>query len=853
MPLSPASEVARLREEIRHHDRKYYVEAAPQISDLEYDRLVERLNSLEKKHPELITPDSPTQRIGDQPVEGLEEVRHRVPMLSIDNTYSVEELRKFGDRTAKLLAGEPIEWVVELKVDGVAVSLVYEGGLLARGVTRGNGVVGDDVTHNLRTVGGVPLGLEGHRVPPVLEVRGEVYMTNSDLVKLNEAQQKKDKPPFPNTRNVTAGSIRVLDPKVCAERRLRFFGHGVGYAEGLRSKTHMEFLEEIRQYGLPATPEVECFASFDAAVEHCEQLVGRLHELDFEIDGLVLKVNRLDQRERLGSTSKSPRWLIAYKFEKYEATTRLNKIRVQVGKTGAVTPVADLEPVQLAGTTVSRASLHNADEIERKDVREGDVVVVEKAGKIIPHIVRVEKHERKSRLRKFVFPESCPECGKRLVRDTIGEKGERGAYLRCPNFQCPAQVKQRIQYYASRNAMDIEGLGDKLVEQLVERGWVRSYADLYRLTLEQLTTLERVDKWGRKQAEKLVDAIQQTRELTFAEILYYLAIPSVSGKIAIALAREFGSPDPLLKATPKRLASIAEIGVFAAEDVHRGLHADAIPDELVGLSQAGVAMKPAVPTGHKCADIAKKKGLGESPATRDLPANRRLRYYATGIKDLGETRVDQLIEEGLVHTCTDFYHLTLDRLESLERVVRMGPKSATNLLRNIEASRSRGLARLLNALSIRHVGVRVAAILADHFQSMQALRDATAEEIAALSDVGGIIAQSVYEFLHSKFGAKTVDDLQKAGVRMEALAPARETASRVLEGKTIVVTGTLSRYSRDEIHKLIEMHGGRPTSSISKNTNYLVVGENPGSKLDKAQQLGVPVLNENELEAMLKG
>ena len=288
-------------------------------------------------------------------------------------------------------------------------------------------------------------------------------MTNSDLVLLNEEQQKKGEPPFANTRNVTAGSVRQLDPRLCAQRRLRFFCHSAGDTQGLKARTHMEFLDELRGYGLAATPYVECFPSFAAAVEHCEELIERLHELDFEIDGLVLKVNRFDQRERLGSTSKSPRWVIAYKFEKYEATTRLNDIRVQVGKTGTITPVADLEPVELAGTTVSRASLHNADEIERKDVRLGDVVVVEKAGKIIPHIVRVEKHLRKGSLRKFVFPGECPECGRKLVKD------EGGVYIRCPNPQCPAQLKERIRYFASRNAMDIEGLGDKLVDQLVER------------------------------------------------------------------------------------------------------------------------------------------------------------------------------------------------------------------------------------------------------------------------------------------------------------------------------------------------------------------------------------------------
>jgi len=587
-------------------------------------------------------------------------------MLSIDNTYSIEDLKKYGERTAKLLPGEKIEWVVELKIDGVAVSLVYEDGVLKGGATRGNGRVGDDVTHNLRTVGGLPLRLHGSHPPPVVEVRGEVYMTNSDLVALNEAQERKGEAPFANTRNVTAGSIRLLDPRICAERRLRFFCHGVGYSEGLRAETHMEFLAEMRSFGVPGTPMAECFDSFPAAVEHCEQLIERLHELDFEIDGLVLKVNRYDQRERLGSTSKAPRWVIAYKFEKYEATTRLNQIRVQVGKTGTITPVADLEPVELAGTIVSRASLHNADEIERKDVREGDVVVVEKAGKIIPHIVRVEKHLRERPLAKFVFPAKCPECGTKAVKD------EGGVYIRCPNPECPAQVKERIRYYASRNAMDIEGLGDKLVDQLVDSGLVRRYGDLYRLRFDHLVDLE-----------------------------------------------------------------------------------------------------------------------------------------------------------------------------------RMGRKSSENLLAQIEASKDRGLARLLNAVAIRHVGARVASVLAGRLRSMEALQAADVDELSRINEIGPVIAESVYDWLHSEFGRETIKDLKRLGVSMEQAAASR--SARTLEGKTLVVTGTLERYKRDEIEDVIARHGGRAASSVSKKTDYVVAGVEAGSKLDKARALGVRVLTEEEFERLLRG
>jgi DNA ligase (NAD+) len=666
MPKTPERELEALREQIRYHDRKYYVDASPEISDLEYDRLMQRLKQLEAEHPELIAPDSPSQRIGDRPVSNLVQVEHRVPMLSIDNTYSLGELREFGRRTEKLLAGEPTEWVVELKVDGVAVAIVYEDGRLVRAVTRGNGVVGDDITHNIRTIADVPLRLSGPQVPSVLEVRGEVYMTNSDLVLLNESQRAKGEPLYANTRNVTAGSVRMLDPRICAARRLRVFCHGVGYCEGIRSRSHWEFLREIAEYGLPPTPLARKFDSFEAAAGHCEEVVERLHELDFEVDGLVLKIDRFDQRQRLGTTSKSPRWIVAYKWEKYEASTRVLRIVVTVGKTGVITPSADLEPVQLAGTTVSRASLHNADEIQRKDIREGDVVIVEKAGKIIPHIVRVERHERKQELPPYVFPAGCPECGTQLIKD------QGGVYIRCPSLSCPAQIKERLRYFASRNCMDIEGLGDKLVDQLVDRNLVGGYADLYRLTADQLTALE-----------------------------------------------------------------------------------------------------------------------------------------------------------------------------------RMGKKSSEKLIEGIRASKDRGLARLLNALSIRHVGGRVASILAEHFTSLGDLQNATAEQLSEIHEIGDIIARSVYDFLHGEHGQRAIDELRAVGVAMESARRDDAAGALPLAGKTFVVTGTLSRYTRDGIQALIERHGGRAASSVSKKTDYVVAGENAGSKLDKARELKIPVLSEDDFERLI--
>ena len=656
-----------LRNLIRYHDRKYYVEAAPEISDLEYDRLLQQLTQLELAHPEIVTDDSPTRRIGDEIVGDLVQVRHRVPMLSIDNTYNVVELSSFFARAQKNLGSSAIQWVMELKVDGVAAAIIYENGRLVRAVTRGNGEVGDDITHNIRTIHGVPLKLIGNP-PSLLEVRGEVYMTNSDLVQLNVRRAAEGQAAFANTRNVTAGTIRLQDPKLCAERKLRFFCHGVGYCDGIRATNHIDFLNELKSYGLPVTPNVRLFQSAQEVESAIDELNASLHELDFEVDGLVFKINDFEQREQLGTTSKSPRWVAAYKFEKYEAVTRLNEIRVQIGKTGTITPVAELEPVQLAGTTVARASLHNAEEIERKDIRVGDWVVVEKAGKIIPHIVRVELHRREAGIEPFAFPTHCPQCGQLLTKD------EGGVYIRCSNPLCQAKLRQRLRYFASRDAMDIDGLGEKIVDQLVEADLVESFGDLYRLTEEQLLTL---DSFGKRKAEKL--------------------------------------------------------------------------------------------------------------------------------------------------------------------------------LAGIEASKQRGLTRVLAAVSIRHVGSRVAMQLAQKFPDIDSLMAASVEDLSSVDEIGSIIAASVHQFLHDDYGQQMIADLRSVGVKLteDVAAVIAASSEGVFAGKTLVVTGALQKYKRDEIEALIVQHGGRAASSVSKNTDFVVAGEKAGSKLEKAQQLGVPIISEDDFQKMI--
>jgi DNA ligase (NAD+) len=669
MSKPTSADVEKLRDELRYHDRKYYVEASPEITDLEYDRLLSRLKEIETTYPEFVTPDSPTQRIGDEVSGDLPQIEHRIPMLSIENTYSLEELSAFLSRTQKTLGVDTLEWVLELKIDGVAASIVYEDGVLAYAVTRGNGQVGEDITHTVRTIADVPLKLaEG--APALLEVRGEVYMTNQDLAELNLRRTEQGKAPFANPRNVTAGTLRLQDPKIAAQRRMRFFCHGVGLCEGLNSSDHVSFLEELKSLGLPATPHVFHFRSTAEALAQIDAIQAQLHELDFEVDGLVLKVNSFAFRDQLGATSKYPRWLVAYKIEKYEATTRLNEIRVQVGKTGAITPVAELEPVELAGTTVSRASLHNAEEIERKDIRVGDWVVVEKAGKIIPHIVRVELHRRPEGSEPFPFPSRCPECGGSVAQD------EGGVYIRCENPACPAKLRQQLRYFASRDAMDIDGLGEKIVDQLVEAGLVVDFASLYELGEEQLLTLE---KFGQRKAQKL--------------------------------------------------------------------------------------------------------------------------------------------------------------------------------MASIEESKSRGLSRLLSGLAIRHIGVSGAKTIAKNFQTIENLQNATAEQIAELEDIGDIIAESVVAYLASDIGKNTIARLSAVGVQLfeEVVESEAEAAVQVLAGKTFVVTGTLVKYTRDSIKQKIEELGGKPSGSVSSKTDYLVAGEKAGSKLVKAQQLGVPVLTEDEFDTLIHG
>lgn len=662
-------EIEQLRQELEKHNRLYYVEAKPVISDLEYDKLMDRLNELEQQHPEFDSPDSPTKKVGGEPIEGFDTVEHRMPMLSIDNCYDLDAVSEFDERLRKGLEVEEIDYTIEYKIDGVALALIYEDGRLVRALTRGDGASGDDVTHNARTIGGVPLRLETKKPPAILEIRGEALIANSDFAKLRAAQEEAGEAVYANPRNTSAGALKLLDPAACAARKLRFLAHGNGHIEGIRFPNYMKYLDQIRAMGLPTTPDVRNVKGFKRLSAALQEMAERLHELDFEVDGLVVKTNSFEQRETLGNTSKAPRWLIAYKWERYEAVTTVREITIQVGKTGVLTPAVDLEPVEIAGTTVSRSSLHNRNEMERLGIMIGDHVVVEKAGKIIPHVVRVELEKRDGSETAFEFPTSCPVCKTKVVQD------EGGVYIRCPNLDCPAQLREILIYFASRGTMDIEGLGEKLVDQLLEAKLLTSLSDVYRL------------------------------------------------------------PD-------KR-------------------------DELLELE-------------------------------------------------------------------------------------RMGEKSADKLIGGIEASRSQPLWRLLTGLNIRHVGTSNARVLENEFGTLDKIMEQDAESLAAVDEIGPIIAESINEFFARPTSKQLVEELRELGLNLGSpVQKAAKPESGPFVGKTVVVTGTLSTMSRDEAKERIIAAGGKAGSSVSKKTDFLLAGEKAGSKLTKAQNLGVQVLTEDEFLAQL--
>lgn len=666
MVLTPDLERAReraeyLRKELELHNYRYYVLDEPLISDAQYDKMMRELEGLEKQFPSLITPFSPTQRVGGRPREGFTTVRHLSPMLSLANALSEAELRDFDRRVRQALPGEKVRYVVEPKIDGLAVSLYYENGVMIRGATRGDGETGEDITENLKTIRSIPLRLR--RSVPGLEVRGEAYMSKESFSRLNEAREEAGETLFANPRNAAAGSLRQLDPKVTASRKLNIFIYGVGYSEGVSAGKHSEVLELLKDLGFKVN-RYSLFDNTDKLIEYCREWQSQRFDLSYAVDGLVIKVDSLSQQERLGSTMKSPRWAIAYKFPPEQAVTTVKDIFVRVGRTGALTPTAELEPVRLAGTTVSRATLHNEDIIREKDIRIGDHVLVQKAGDIIPEIVSVLKEKRTGGEKIWSMPDECPSCRSKVVR------AEGEVAVRCTGMACPEKLWEGLVHFCSRNAMDIAGLGPAVIAQLLTAGLLRDPADLYTLRYEDLVPLE-----------------------------------------------------------------------------------------------------------------------------------------------------------------------------------RLGPKSVRNLLEAIEASKKNSLARLIFALGIRHVGERAAKILAERYGSLQALMDATEEELVSTPEIGPKIASGIVAFFASQQNREVINRLIRAGVNTREEKDTDE-GDRPLAGKVFVITGTLEGLSRQEAEELVESLGGKVSSSVSRNTDYVVVGEKPGSKYDKALALGVPILDEQKFKEM---
>ena len=689
-----AERIEQLRQQINAHNYRYYVLDQPAVSDAEYDRLMRELLAIEEEHPELVTPDSPTQRVGAAPATAFDSYTHRAPMLSLSNAFGEEELRAFDKRVKRMLGTDEnadIEYVAELKIDGLAVSLTYENGRFVRGATRGDGFTGEDISTNLRTIRAVPLmlirggdaqGGEGGgmtpnlfggesavrnprpRIPDLVEVRGEVFMLHEEFKRINREREESGEQTFANPRNAAAGSIRQLDPSVTAGRKLDIFIYGAGYMEDGGFGTHCEMLEAFGSWGFKVNPNIRPCSGVGEVLAFIAEWGEKRDSLGYDIDGVVVKVNSLDLQSRLGFVARSPRWAIAYKFPATQETTVVNDIRVQVGRTGALTPVAVMEPVEVGGVVVSRATLHNEDEVRRKDVRIGDTVVIQRAGDVIPEIVHVIAEKRTGGEREFVMPAECPVCGGDV------ERSEGEAVARCVNIACPAQTRERIRHFASRGALDIEGVGPAQVDQLIGRGLVRDPADLYGLTIEQLLTLD-----------------------------------------------------------------------------------------------------------------------------------------------------------------------------------RMGEKSASNILGAIEESKSPTLARLIYGLGIRHVGEHVSQVLADHFGSMEALANASEEELGGVAEVGPVIAASLAGFFGEQENREVLEKLRAAGVVPQVSARAESRAG--MSGKTFVFTGALQRFTREDAEEKVRLLGGRATSSVSRNTDFVVAGENAGSKLEKARALGITVLTEQEFEEMI--
>lgn len=804
MAKSVEKEIEELRAELRYHEHRYYVLDDPEISDFEFDKMVRRLQELERAHPELVTADSPTQRVGGQPAESFPKVRHSTPMISLDNTYSVEEFRDFDRRVRELSGREKVEYVAELKLDGLSMALTYEHGALTHGVTRGDGVEGEDVTPNVKTIRSVPLRIDPKKLDPIgraarFEVRGEVLMFRKAFDQLNAQREAAGEPRFANPRNSAAGTMRLLDSKTVAGRKLDIFIYYLLVNGAEPFARHSQSLQALSELGFKVNPNWRLCPSFDDVLAYIGHWESKRDKLDYEIDGIVVKVDDTRLWQELGTTAKSPRWAVAYKYAARQATTRVMDIRAQVGRTGTLTPVADLEPVDVGGVTVSHATLHNMDEIERLGLKIGDTVLIQRAGEVIPQIVKVMKAAADGR--PFHMPKKCPVCGEAVFR------AEGEVAYRCVNVACPAQLKESLLHFAARRAMDIDGLGDVVVGRLVKNGLVSDVAGLYELKVSQLIpaltefySFERKDvdeavRRSLKSTHELKEFLEAARAKALSRVLVRLKIRGMDRRTAEALVGTFGFLD--------------SIAVTSAES----------------LEKAGISGRKAESTSAWFRNPTNRETLDEARA-----AEHALRK---GIERIERLQGSELRQE----------------MEGFVEPAKMGNKAASNLLNEIQGTKENSLERLVYALGIPFVGERTAQLLAEHFGSLVALRKASQEKLEEVEEVGPKVAQSIVEFFSESANREMVRRLEHAGVKTEV--EQKPTKGSALQGKTFVLTGTLSRWRREEAKELIESHGGKVTDSVSKKTNYVVAGTEAGSKLDKAKALGIPVLDENKFATIL--
>ena len=877
--MSPSSDTSRqspyaeaieratwLRDEITRHNRLYHELDAPEIPDPEYDALFRELRDLEASYPELATPDSPTHSVGSRPSRAFSPVEHGTPMLSLDNVFNSNEMEAFDRRLAdRLPEGTEREYSAEPKLDGVALSLLYRHGYLVRAATRGDGRVGEDVTHTARTIRSVPDRLSGSNVPASLDVRGEVFMPLSEFEAYNERARKEGTKLLVNPRNAAAGALRQKDPELAARRSLDFFAHGVGEANDVpRILRQSDLLRAIASWGIKVCPESQNAIGATGCARYYEWIVERRSTFNYALDGVVYKLQQFDLRDRAGASSRAPRWAVAQKFPAEEKHATVRDIEYQVGRTGALTPVARLEPVFVGGATVRNATLHNFRELLRKDVRVGDTVVVRRAGDVIPEVVRSLPDRRTSKLPRPVLPERCPQCGSRV------ELPKDEPVARCTGgLICPAQRKARILHFASRHAMDIEGLGEQRVEQLLKAGLIEDLPDIFHLERheDELAKLTNEEPVGTESARKLLGAINAARQTTLKRFINALHIPGIGPKTADRLAKRFEGLIPLADADAAKLQETDGISVAAAEKIRSFFKQANHWKNISGLIEAGVKWPhEAIGQLRQRANLAANpsresvdaNGNDQAP---ELPASHTPKQLKAAIRrlsnrdslDISPTGYDwigQVVDKGFVREVHEIFSLEREQIEKLAIRRTLGKKSAKTLLDGIEKSRRTTLERFIYSLGIPEVGRVTAEALARHFGSLEALSTATDEQLREVPDVGEVVSKRLREFFSNADNVGTIKAIRENGVGWsERDAPAGSEGP--LHGESFVLTGTLEAMTRDQARQLIVAAGGRVVGSVSKNTDYLVAGANPGGKRAKARDLGVAVIDQSELLSMI--